>query len=191
MTSYLAVPVISRSGEVHGGLFFGHQAEAGGSPPSMSASFSAWRVMPQRRSIMLVSIRAPSGKIIARRAVEADLRESNDRFRAAVDAVHGVLWTNTPEGRMEGDQPALVDADRAGAEEYRGPWLGCAARVHPDDAGPMIEAWEQAVAAATPFIFEQWPRADQAWRHFCVRAIPDIRDRRGTAPMGRRAHGYY
>ena len=41
-------------------------------------------------------------EIIARRAVEADLCESNDQFRAAVDAVHGVLWTNTPEGRMEG-----------------------------------------------------------------------------------------
>ncbi len=36
---------------------------------------------------------------------EAAIRVSNERFRAAMEAVHGVLWTNTADGRMEGPQP--------------------------------------------------------------------------------------
>lgn len=34
---------------------------------------------------------------------EAAVGISNGRFRTAMDAVHGVLWTNSPDGRMIGE----------------------------------------------------------------------------------------
>ncbi|MEQ4596715.1 MAG: MHYT domain-containing protein, partial [Methylobacteriaceae bacterium] len=37
--------------------------------------------------------------------IQGELRASEERFRAAVQAVRGVLWTNDPEGRMMGEQP--------------------------------------------------------------------------------------
>jgi PAS domain S-box-containing protein len=170
VTSYLAVPVISRNGEVHGGLFFGHHAEA---------RFTA----EHERVLLGMAGHAANAidnarlnqrterEIVARRDVESDLRESNDRFRAAVDAVHGVLWTNTPEGRMEGDQPGWSALTGQSAEEYQG--YGWAGRIHPDDAAPTLDAWEKAVAAKAPFVFEhRLQRADREWRYFCVRAIP-------------------
>lgn len=41
-----------------------------------------------------------------RKRSEREILLSNSRFRAAVEAVHGVLWTNSAEGRMLGEQPA-------------------------------------------------------------------------------------
>lgn len=41
-----------------------------------------------------------------RKRSEQEILLSNNRFRAAVDAVHGVLWTNSADGRMLGEQPA-------------------------------------------------------------------------------------
>ena len=40
-----------------------------------------------------------------RETVRGELRRSNDRFRAAVAAIHSTLWTNSADGRMSGDQP--------------------------------------------------------------------------------------
>jgi PAS domain S-box-containing protein len=170
VTSYLAVPVVSRSGEVHGGLFFGHQREG--------------RFTAQHEQILLgiaghaaIAIdnarlyQSAEREIAARREAEAELRASNDRFRAAVDAVQGVLWTNTPDGKMEGDQPGWAALTGQTREEYHG--YGWSQRVHPDDAGPTLDAWATAVSERAPFIFEhRLQRQDGAWRHYSIHAIP-------------------
>ena len=100
-----------------------------------------------------------------------DLRLSNERFRAAVDAVKGVLWTNNAIGEMEGEQPGWAALTGQTYEEYRG--FGWSDAVHPDDTQPTIDAWKKAVAEKKPFIFEhRVKRHDQEWRHFSIRAIP-------------------
>ncbi len=108
---------------------------------------------------------------------EAAVRTSNDRFRAAMEAVHGVLWTNTADGRMLGEQPgwtALTGQDFAAYEGY-----GWSSAVHPDDAVPTIAAWEAAVAARSIFVFEHRVRRhDGAWRNCLIRALP-IKDAAG------------
>ncbi|MBI0473941.1 type II toxin-antitoxin system ParD family antitoxin [Sphingomonas sp. MA1305] len=102
---------------------------------------------------------------------EAEVRASNDRFRAAMEAVHGVLWTNTADGRMEGEQPGWQALTGQTAEQYRG--YGWAQAVHPDDAQPTVVAWEAAVAAQTMFVFEHRVRRhDGAWRNCLIRALP-------------------
>ena len=106
-------------------------------------------------------------------SVTVALQASEARFRAAVDAVQGVLWTNDAAGRMEGEQPGWAALTGQSHDEYQG--HGWADAVHPDDAQPTIEAWSAAVAERRTFVFEHRVRcADGAWRPFSIRAIPTL-----------------
>jgi PAS domain S-box-containing protein len=108
---------------------------------------------------------------VERARTEAALRASNDRFRAAIDAIEGVLWTNDAAGRMAGEQPGWAALTGQSLQEYEG--YGWTAAVHPDDAQPTLKAWNAAVASRTTFMFEhRVKRRDGAWRLFSVRAIP-------------------
>ncbi|MCJ2044216.1 ATP-binding protein [Methylobacterium sp. J-078] len=110
--------------------------------------------------------------------VQAELRASEARFRAAVQAVRGVLWTNDAEGRMIGDQPgwsAITGQTRA---EYQG--YGWADAVHPDDKQASIDAWNETVRERRTFVHEHRVRsADGGWRHYAIRAVP-VTDARGA-----------
>ena len=105
--------------------------------------------------------------------VQAELRLSEERFRAAVQAVRGVLWTNDAGGRMVGEQPGWAAITGQSRAEYEG--HGWANAVHPDDMGPTVEAWEQTVREKRMFVFEHRLRSrDGAWRHYAIRAVPII-----------------
>lgn len=95
-----------------------------------------------------------------------------------MEAVHGVLWTNTADGRMEGPQPGWQALTGQTPEEYTG--YGWSNAVHPDDAQPTVVAWEAAVAARSIFVFEHRVRRhDGAWRNCLIRGLP-IKDAEGT-----------
>ncbi|MDR7039575.1 PAS domain S-box-containing protein [Methylobacterium sp. BE186] len=103
--------------------------------------------------------------------VQAELRMSEERFRAAVQAVRGVLWTNDAEGRMVGEQPGWAAITGQSRAEYQG--YGWADAVHPDDAQPSIDAWNETVAKRRTFVFEHRLRSvDGSWRHFAIRGVP-------------------
>lgn len=103
----------------------------------------------------------------------ADLGRSEARFRTAVDAVRGILWTNTADGRMEGEQPGWSALTGQTHADYRG--YGWADAVHPDDAAASVEAWKRAVAARTVFEFEhRVMTAAGLYRTFAVRAVPTL-----------------
>lgn len=109
----------------------------------------------------------------AQRASERSLIESEQRFRAAVDAVQGVLWTNSAEGEMRGEQPGWAALTGQQFDDYQG--FGWARAVHPQDAQPTIDAWLDAVRERKPFVFEhRVRRRDGEWRDFSIRAIPLI-----------------
>ena len=98
------------------------------------------------------------------------LRYSHDRFRAAMQAV-GVMWTNSADGNMTGEQPGWAGLTGQSQAEYSG--FGWAAAVHPDDAQPTIDAWHHAVAERSLFEFEHRVRRhDGVWRRFAIRAVP-------------------
>jgi PAS domain S-box-containing protein len=97
------------------------------------------------------------------------------RFRAAVAAMNGVLWTNNAAGEMEDEQPSWAALTGQTYEAYRG--LGWAKAIHPDDARPTVEAWKQAVHLRRPFDWEhRVRRRDGQWRRFAVRAVPVLND---------------
>jgi PAS domain S-box-containing protein len=106
----------------------------------------------------------------ARRGKER-LRESEQRFRAAIDAVQGILWTNNAAGEMAGEQPGWAALTGQSYADYQG--YGWSKAVHPDDAQPTIDAWEAAVSARCTFVFEhRVRRRDGQWRLFSIRAVP-------------------
>ena len=154
--SYLAAPVVSRSGEVIGGLFFGHP-EPG--------------VFSERAEQVLTGLAAQAAIGIDNARLLASVRREQERFQAAVRAVRGIMWTNDAEGRMTGEQPGWTAITGQTREEYEG--YGWARAVHPDDAQPTIDAWKAAVAERRTFLFEHRVRSrDGAWRRYAIRGEP-------------------
>ncbi|WP_411280966.1 PAS domain S-box protein [Gemmatimonas sp.] len=101
----------------------------------------------------------------------AELRESEGRYRAAIDVVSDVVWTNNAAGLMEGEQRGWAELTGQSREEYEG--YGWANAVHPDDAQPTLDAWSRAVAEHCTFEFEHRVRRyDGDWRVCAIRAVP-------------------
>jgi putative addiction module CopG family antidote len=127
-------------------------------------------VAPGRPPTLLVVATEISGL----KQAEERLSASEARFRAAVAAVQGVLWTNSVTGAMTGEQPGWAALTGQSQAEYQG--FGWAAAVHPDDAPATIAAWQAAVAERRMFRFEHRVRRhDGAWRIFSIRALPSLR----------------
>lgn len=107
--------------------------------------------------------------------IEQSRRESEQRFRVAVEAAVDVLWTNDAAGRMMGEQPGWAALTGQSYDEYQG--YGWSRAIHPDDAQSTINAWNLAVSARQPFLFEHRVRRyDGEWRRFSVRALPVLNE---------------
>jgi PAS domain S-box-containing protein len=120
---------------------------------------------------LLARVRANMQLTQFRRKAIQSIADSEMRFRAAVQAVEGILWTNNAAGEMQGEQPGWAGLTGQTHDAYQG--YGWSAAVHPDDTQATIDAWNEAVADRKPFVFEHRVRRhDGAWRIFSVRAIP-------------------
>ena len=98
--------------------------------------------------------------ITARKQAQEELRRSEERYRSLVEATAEIVWTNSREGEMRGPQPGWSG------------FTGQAEAVHPEDAQPTVDAWNQAVAARKPFLFEhRLRRHDGVYRTFAIRAV--------------------
>lgn len=108
------------------------------------------------------------------RGQQEKLKESEQRFQAAIAAVQGVLWTNNSRGEMEGEQPGWHALTGQTQDEYQG--FGWSSAVHPNDAQATVDAWNQAVEARRMFVFEHRLKTKSGeWRHFTIRAIPVLK----------------
>jgi PAS domain S-box-containing protein len=120
-----------------------------------------------------------AGEVISQGEADDDgpTRHGGQRFRAAIDAVQGILWTNDSAGRMVGEQPGWAALTGQSHADYQG--HGWAKAVHPEDAQATIEAWKAAVEERRTFVFEhRLQRRDGKWRLFSIRAVPTF-DRLG------------
>nr|WP_298954384.1 ATP-binding protein [uncultured Methylobacterium sp.] len=156
--SYLALPVVSRTGTTLGALLFGHPEP---------------RRFGDREESLVAGLAGQAAVALDNAALFESVRRSQDRFAAAVQAVRGVLWTNDASGRMAGDQPGWSALTGQGPQQYRG--YGWAEAVHPDDRAASIEAWNAAVAGRRLFAHEHRVRRhDGVWRTFAIKAVPVI-----------------
>lgn len=104
------------------------------------------------------------------KALSASQR-SEARFRAAVRAVNSLVWTNNARGEMADEQPGWASFTGQTLDQYQD--YGWASAVHPEDAQPTVDAWNQAVAEKRSFRFEhRLRRHDGVWRVCSIRAVP-------------------
>jgi len=113
--------------------------------------------------------------ISSQKRAEDALRESEQRYRAATLTVSDVVWTNSADGLMVGEQLGWEDFTGQSREEYAG--TGWLAALHPDDVQPTLRAWTDAVAELRTFVFQhRVRRRDGQWRDCSVRAVPVFTD---------------
>ena len=99
------------------------------------------------------------------------VKESEERYQAAVSAVLGIVWTNSADGNMYGEQKSWEYLTGQTFEEYQG--YGWTKAIHPDDRQPTVSAWQVAVNNKSNFIFEHRVLLKNgSWGHFSVRALP-------------------
>lgn len=105
------------------------------------------------------------------------LLESEERFRAAAEAVGDIIWTNNAEGEMRGPQPDWQRFTGQSQDACQGRGWGEA--IHPDDIAETLLAWNTAVAQCRTAIFEHRVRRhDGVYRLFAVRAVPVLNPNR-------------
>ncbi|MGA3203782.1 MAG: PAS domain S-box protein [Bryobacteraceae bacterium] len=105
-----------------------------------------------------------------RKRAELNLRHSEERFRAAAEAMGDVIWTSNAKGEMTGEQPGWAAFTGQSFEEYQG--FGGSQAIHPDDL-ELFHAWERAVVAVKKFTTE-WRvrRRDGQYRLMSTTAVP-------------------
>jgi len=163
--SYLAVPVLSRSGLVHGGLFFGH-AEPG--------------VFSERDERMLVAVAAQAAVAIDNAGLHAATTAAEAKYRALAESSPQLVWTTDARGQLEYCNQRFVDFVGMSREALlRGD--GRDRIMHPDDIAPALASWERSVATGEPYEVEYRFRraADGAYCWFLTRGVP-VRDDAGV-----------
>ena len=176
--SYMAAAVTSRTAGITGALLFGHPEPGRFGPREerFIVGFAAQTAVAIDNARLFKSLEEENRE---RRAVEAGLRASHARFRAAIAAVQGVLWTNTADGRMQGEQEGWGALTGQSREEYQG--FGWSAAVHPEDVQPTVDAWNAAVAERRTFVFEHRVRRhDGQYGTFSIRAVPILDEATGA-----------
>ncbi len=188
--SYMACAVVSRTAGVTGALLFGHPE-----PDRFTERDERFIVGFAGQTAVAIDnarlFRTLEAEIRERRSVEAGLRRSDQRFRAAIAAIRGVLWTNSADGRMHGEQPGWSALTGQSFEAYQD--FGWADAIHPEDAAPTLAAWTEAVAARDDFrVRTSRAAAGRALRQLCRPGRSDRRGGDGRDPgMGRSPHRHH
>ena len=109
--------------------------------------------------------------ITRRKRTEDDVRHSEERFRSLIEATSQIVWTNTAQGEMQGDQPGWGNYTGQKYAQYQGyRWSDA---VHPDDREPAVAEWKKSVANREIYHTEmRVRRRDGVYRQFLVRGVP-------------------
>jgi PAS domain S-box-containing protein len=115
--------------------------------------------------------------ITERKEAVARLAASEHRFKAALLATAGIIWTRNAEGRAVGEQTSWSAFTGQTTEELQG--MGWLKAIHPDDVDATLEGWKKSLASGDDLILVQRVRRrDGAYRTFSVHAVP-VADERG------------
>ena len=165
VVSYLAVPVMSRSGEVLGGLFFGHPAEDvfGETEEKVAEALAG------HAGVAIDNVRLYE-RLEKDRAV---LRKEERRYRSLVVATPSrqAIMVMNPEGLLADDSPSWREITGQSPDEIRGKgWLDA---VHVSHRVQVVESWVEAVATKTIFDQEYLLRQqDGSYHWFAGKGVP-------------------
>lgn len=160
--SCLTIPVISRNGNVLGGLFFGHSA------PS-AFDDRAVRIAESAASYAAVSIDNAQ--------LYQQIKESEQKWKALTEAMPQLVWVDRADGWCEYLSAQWQEYSGIPVSELWGHgWLNL---LHPEDRPRTAIAWEDAVADRAAYDLDYRIRAHNgSYRWFRVRGVP-IRDEKG------------
>ena len=158
--SYLAVPVTSRTGEVLGGLFFGHP-EAG--------------VFAEEDERIAVGVAAQAAVAIDNARLYKEAQESGRRFRQLADAMPQIVWTARPDGYLDYYNRRWYEF--TGLPEGEGGDESWRPILHPDDLQRCLDRWYESVRTGQPYDIEYRFRDCRTgeYRWHLGRALP-VRD---------------
>ena len=158
VVSYLAVPVVSRSGEVLGGLFFGHR-EPG--------------IFTEEAEVIVTSLAAHASVAIDNARLYAEARGNERRYRSLVLAVPVPMsvWSASVDGAVNQRSASWEELTGQTFAEMQGNgWLDV---VHPDDRQATIDAWHAATQRGDFYDVEyRLRRPDGTWRWIAARGVP-------------------
>jgi PAS domain S-box-containing protein len=169
--SYLAAPVISRSGDVLGGLFFGHPDRA---------------VFTERDERLITGVAAQAAVALdnARlynetRVAAKKLHDSEQYYRLLTEAIPPIVWTADTDGGIDFCNQRGLDFTGLTLEQIKG-W-GWMAVLHPEDVPRAREQWNESLASGKTYQIEyRFKRVtDGSYRWFLARALP-LRDESGN-----------
>ncbi len=161
--SYLAVPVVSRSGEVLGGLFLGH-------PESC--------VFGTRDARLAEGIAAHAAIGIDNTRLYDKVLKSEEKWKALTEAMPQLVWVDRAEdGYCEYLSSQWAEYTGVPVEKLLGfEWLKL---LHPEDQDRTAKAWQEAVEGHADYnITYRIKRHDGGYRWFKVRGVP-IKDELG------------
>ena len=149
VASYLAVPVVSRSGEALGGLFFGHP-EPG--------------VFGEREEKLAVGIAAQAAITIDNARLFDSVRRSEERFGSLVRNASDVVSVLDADGVILYQSPAVERLLGHRPEEMVG--SNAFDYVHPDDVQTVTEGFTVALTQEEPARVEyRFRHVDGSWRY--------------------------
>src|SRR5207344_3194040 len=110
------------------------------------------------------------GQFIERKAAEAVVRESEQRFRQLADAMPQIVWTARPDGNI--DYLNRRWTEFTGLPETVGN-AGWGQILHPNDAPAAAERWAASVESGAPFEMEirLMDRSQQRYRWHLIRTV--------------------
>jgi PAS domain S-box-containing protein len=164
VVSYLAVPVVSRSGEVLGGLFFGH-------PRAGIFTRRHERIvegLAGQTAIAIDNARLFDSLQHAREQAE----QSEQNYRLLADAMPQIIWTTRADGTLDYVNSRWVEY--TGLDSEAAMQAGWGAVIHRDDLERAPAAWHRALDTGEPYDIEYRMRraADGCYRWHLVRGVP-------------------
>jgi PAS domain S-box-containing protein len=107
----------------------------------------------------------------ARAPAEAQLRESEQRYRMLTESLPQLVWTAMPSG--ECDYLSRQWTDYTGVSELEHLGYRWTSQLHPEDVAPTLAAWKKSLTQGSPFDVEyRLRRSDGEYRWFKARALP-------------------
>jgi PAS domain S-box-containing protein len=176
LRSYLAVPIVSRSGETLAGLFLGHPDRAVFSDcvQQFVVSLAAQAAIGMENSYLY---QAAQEGLAERKRAEAALRQTQDVYRAIGESLDYGTWICDPAGRNIYASESFLRL--VGLSQEQCSEFGWGTVLHPDDAQRTLEAWKECVRTGQPWDIEhRFLGVDGAYHPVLARGLA-VRDQEG------------
>lgn len=175
--SYLAVPVVSRSGEVLGGLFFGHSRPGVFTQEAeqIVGSIAAQAAVAIDNANLYAAVQK---ELAEHKRIEEALRASEEKFRTMADHIAQFAWMTDAKGWIFWYNQRWFEYTGTTLEDMQG-W-GWQSVHHPDHVERVTARFRRCLEAGE-FWEDTFPLRgrDGEYRWFLSRAVP-IRDEAGT-----------